>query len=63
VELVRAAGAHARWDVRRAAARASAARGDPALLDPARRLAAGERDPLVTEALRDAIGALEGRSR
>jgi HEAT repeat protein len=51
--------AHPRWDVRRAAAHAIARRGDPLLLDPARRLAAAEEDPLVSDALAEAIRALE----
>jgi HEAT repeat protein len=57
------AAAHARWDVRRAAAAALAARGDRALLEPVRRLAAAEEDPLVAEALHGALEALgTGRS-
>jgi HEAT repeat protein len=61
--LLVAAGAHARWDVRRAAALAIRARGDRSMLDDVRRLAAGEADPLVAEALAEAARALEGRSR
>ncbi len=57
--LLAAAGAHSRWDVRSAAARAMAARGDPALLDEARRLADAEEDPLVADALAEAIRSME----
>jgi hypothetical protein len=49
--------------VRRTAARAIGARRDPSLLAVARDLAAREADPLVAEALAEAIGALEGCSR
>jgi HEAT repeat protein len=44
----------ARWDVRRAAARAMAERGDPALRAQAARLAAEDPDPLVARAFADA---------
>jgi HEAT repeat protein len=55
--LVEAAGS-ARWDVRRAAALAMAARGDRSLAPLARRLAAEEADPLVARAFEDAARAL-----
>jgi HEAT repeat protein len=60
-ELLVAAAAHPRWDVRRAAARALAARGDRALVDAVRSLAAQEADPLVAEALHEALAALGAR--
>ncbi|MBI5542866.1 MAG: HEAT repeat domain-containing protein, partial [Deltaproteobacteria bacterium] len=50
-----------RWDVRRAAARAIASRGDRALLQGLRELAAQERDSLAAEAFAEAICALEAR--
>jgi HEAT repeat protein len=56
--ILRAAAASARWDVRRAAARAIAERADPALLDDARRLAAEDPDPLVARAFEEAARAL-----
>jgi HEAT repeat protein len=49
-----------RWDVRRAAARGAAARGDPALADALRDLAGVEADPIVAEALAEAMRALGG---
>jgi HEAT repeat protein len=49
-----------RWDVRRAAARGAAARGDPALAEALRDLAGVEADPIVAEALADAVRALGG---
>jgi HEAT repeat protein len=49
-----------RWDVRRAAARGAAARGDPALADALRDLAGVEVDPIVAEALAEAMRALGG---
>ncbi|HET7754864.1 MAG TPA: HEAT repeat domain-containing protein, partial [Anaeromyxobacteraceae bacterium] len=60
--LLLTSAAHPRWDVRRAVAHAIARRGDPLLLGPARRLAAAEEDPLVAEALAEAIRALEAAS-
>jgi len=59
--LLLAAGAHPRWDVRRAAARALGERGDRSLLDAIRRLGAAEEDPLVAEALNAALRLLESR--
>ncbi|MFO0584530.1 MAG: HEAT repeat domain-containing protein [Anaeromyxobacter sp.] len=49
----------ARWDVRRAAALALAARGDRALAPLARRRAGEDPDPLVARAFADAAQALE----
>lgn len=49
-----------RWDVRRAAARGAAERGDPALADALRDVAGVEADPMVAEALADALRALGG---
>ena len=49
---------HGRWDVRRAAARASARRRDGVLLDAVRDLMGVEEDPLVAEALAEALRAL-----
>jgi HEAT repeat protein len=60
--LLLTSAAHPRWDVRRAAAHAIARRGDRQLLDAARCIAAGEEDPLVSEALVEAIRSLEGAS-
>ncbi|HTT71167.1 MAG TPA: HEAT repeat domain-containing protein [Anaeromyxobacteraceae bacterium] len=60
--ILLAAGRHARWDVRRAAARALGARGDPALLAIVRDLARVEEDPLVLEELAAAGRALGGRA-
>jgi HEAT repeat protein len=51
----------ARWDVRRAAARALATRGDRSLLPELEALAAAERDPLAGEAFAEAVRALEAR--
>jgi len=48
--LLREAAASPRWDVRRAAARAMAERGDAALAAEAARLAADDPDPLVARA-------------
>ncbi len=59
--LLREAAASPRWDVRRAAARAMAERGDPALRADAERLAAGDPDPLVARAFAEAARALGGR--
>jgi HEAT repeat protein len=56
-----AAAAHARWDVRRAAAQAIAARGDRSLLETVRRLGAAEEDPMAAEAFADAGRALAAR--
>jgi len=50
-----------RWDVRRAAARALAARGDRSLLASLQSLAAAERAPLAAEAFAEAVRALEAR--
>ncbi|MFL5262190.1 MAG: HEAT repeat domain-containing protein, partial [Anaeromyxobacteraceae bacterium] len=61
--LLLAAAAHARWDVRSAAARAMGERGDRALADPLRRLAAIEGDPLVVEALQAALRRLEAQAQ
>jgi HEAT repeat protein len=56
--ILREAAASARWDVRRAAARAFAERGDPALRPDAERLAATEPDPLVARAFAEAARVL-----
>jgi HEAT repeat protein len=58
LRLLRAAAASPRWDVRRAAARAFAERGDPALRGDAARLAASDPDPLVARAFGDTARAL-----
>ncbi len=60
-ELLLAAARHARWDVRRTAAQAMAARGDRSLLETVRQLAAAEEDPMAAEAFADAICALRAR--
>jgi HEAT repeat protein len=60
LRLLRAAAASPRWDVRRAAARAFADRGDPALRADAERLAQ-DPDPLVARAFAEAARALGGR--
>jgi HEAT repeat protein len=60
LRLLRAAAASARWDVRRAAARAFAQRGDPALRADAARLAGSDPDPLVARAFADAARSLGG---
>jgi HEAT repeat protein len=60
-ELLRTALGHARWDVRLAASRAIAARGDVALRDEVGRAAAAEPDPLVARALADVALALAGK--
>jgi HEAT repeat protein len=57
---LREAAASPRWDVRRAAARAMAQRGDPALRPDAERLAASDPDPLVARAFAEAARALGG---
>jgi len=59
--ILRAAAASARWDVRQTAARAIAARRDPALAEEAARLAAAEPDPLVARAFADAARELGAR--
>jgi len=59
-ELLLAAARHDRWDVRRTAARALAARADRALTEAVRALAGREDDPLVAEALWETLRALEG---
>jgi HEAT repeat protein len=58
LRLLRAAAASLRWDVRQAAARAFAERGDPALLPDAARLAASDPDPLVARAFAETARAL-----
>ncbi|MFL5582243.1 MAG: HEAT repeat domain-containing protein, partial [Gemmatimonadaceae bacterium] len=58
--LLRGAARSASWDVRRAAARALADRGDPALRELAVALAASDPDPLVARAFADAARALAG---
>jgi HEAT repeat protein len=58
LRLLRAAAASPRWDVRRAAARAFAERGDPALRADAERLAAHDPDPLVARAFAATARAL-----
>ncbi|HEY3447146.1 MAG TPA: HEAT repeat domain-containing protein [Myxococcales bacterium] len=60
-EVLLAAARSARWDVRRAAARALAARGDRSLLAPVREIARAERDPLAAEAFAEAVRVLEAR--
>jgi HEAT repeat protein len=55
---LRDAAASPRWDVRRAAARAMAARGDASLRADAERLAERDPDPLVARAFADAARAL-----
>jgi HEAT repeat protein len=52
------AAASPRWDIRRSAARAMAARGDAALAATAARLAAEDPDPLVARAFAEAALAL-----
>jgi HEAT repeat protein len=56
--LLRTAASSPRWDVRRAAARAFADRGDPALRADAVRLAGSDPDPLVARAFADAARVL-----
>lgn len=56
--VIREAAASPRWDVRQAAARAMAERGDRALAAEAARAAAAETDPLVARAFADAARAL-----
>ncbi len=53
---------HPRWDARRAAARAIAARGDRRLLAEVKALGSSERDPLAAEAFESALRALEGHA-
>jgi HEAT repeat protein len=62
LRLLRVAAASPRWDVRRTAARAFAARGDPALRGDAARLAASDPDPLVARAFGETARALAGAS-
>ena len=62
-ELLTAAAAHPRWDVRAAAARAMAERLDPSLLAEARRLFSAEGDPLVATVLAEAVRSLETAAR
>jgi len=52
---------HERWDVRQAAARAVAARGDRSLLEELRQLTAAETDTFAREAFEGAVAALEAR--
>ena len=59
--ILREAAGSARWDVRRAAARAMAERDDPDLLADAKRLAALDPDPLVARAFADAARAMGSR--
>jgi HEAT repeat protein len=59
--LLREAAASPRWDVRQAAARAMAERGDAALAAEAARLAADDPDPLVARAFAEAAHALGAR--
>ncbi len=59
--ILRDASASPRWDVRKAAARAIAERGDPALRQEAERLAAEDPDPLVARAFADAARSLGAR--
>ena len=61
LRLLRAAAASPRWDVRRAAARAMAERGDPSLRADAERLAARDPDPLVARAFAETARALGAR--
>jgi len=56
--VLREAARSPRWDVRKAAARAMAERGDPALGAEAARAAAVDPDPLVARAFADAARAL-----
>ncbi|HET8541592.1 MAG TPA: HEAT repeat domain-containing protein [Anaeromyxobacter sp.] len=56
--VIRDAAASPRWDVRQAAARALAERGDRALAAEAARAAAADPDPLVARAFADAARAL-----
>jgi hypothetical protein len=59
-DLLLAGLSHARWEVRRAAARGVAERGDRALAEALRDVAGVEEDPLVAQALAEALRALEG---
>jgi HEAT repeat protein len=59
--VLREAARSARWDVRQAAARAMAERGDPALAGDAARAAAADPDPLVARAFAEAARALGAR--
>lgn len=52
--------AHERWDVRRAAAQALGQRRDVTALGPLRRAHRWEQDPLVQQAMGEAVAALEG---
>jgi HEAT repeat protein len=60
-DLLLSAAGHPRWDVRRAAARALGERAEPGLASAVRRLLESEEDPMVVEALGDALRDLEGR--
>lgn len=59
--ILRSAALHSRWDVRQAAARAMAERGDPGLQATAAGLAAEDPDPLVARAFTEAAQALSRR--
>jgi HEAT repeat protein len=56
--VIREAASSPRWDVRKAAARALAERGDRALAAEASRAAAADPDPLVARAFAEAARAL-----
>ncbi len=60
-ELLLSAAVHRRWDVRQAAARALGERGEPSLARAVRRLLESEEDPMVVEALGQALRNIEGR--
>ena len=55
------AAVHARWDVRRAAAQAIGERGDRRLLERLEELLRDEKDPIVRDALSDAVRTLHAR--
>jgi len=61
IELLRARLGHARWEVRRAAARVAGRVGEPALLPELEARLTGDSDPLVVEALHQAISAIRAR--
>jgi len=60
--LLLEAARHPRWDVRRAAAHALSARGEPALVKALRELALEEKDPLVMEELSATLRDPRGRA-
>ena len=60
-DLLIASASHPRWDVRRAAARGLGARAEPGLAGDVRRLLDAEQDPMVAEALVEALRVLEAR--